>query len=170
MSAEFEVTITDKDMFRFNLYHAYHGFQGIIATLVGVWVLIMAGLTFGKVNLMYTIIYILLGILFLIYVPGNLYLRSKKQISSSEVLKNALQYRIDDDGVHVSQGEQTADLPWKQIYKMVSTKNQLLIYSSRLNAYIIPREAVREQYQTILGLAISHLEGYRLKMNPFNAQ
>lgn len=157
-------------MFRFNLYHAYHGFQGIIATLVGVWVLIMAGLTFGKVNLMYTIIYILLGILFLIYVPGNLYLRSKKQISSSEVLKNALQYRIDDDGVHVSQGEQTADLPWKQIYKMVSTKNQLLIYSSRLNAYIIPREAVREQYQTILGLAISHLEGYRLKMNPFNAQ
>ena len=51
MSAEFEVTITDKDMFRFNLYHAYHGFQGIIATLVGIWVLAMAGLTFGQVVL-----------------------------------------------------------------------------------------------------------------------
>ena len=51
MSAEFEVTITDKDMFRFNIYHAYHGFQGIIATLVGIWVLVMAGLTLGKVNI-----------------------------------------------------------------------------------------------------------------------
>lgn len=69
MSAEFEVTITDKDMFRFNIYHAYHGCQGIIATLVGIWVLVMAGLTFGKVNLMYTVLYIVFGILFLVYVP-----------------------------------------------------------------------------------------------------
>lgn len=170
MSAEFDVTITDKDMFRFNIYHAYHGFQGIIATLVGVWVLIMAGLTFGKVEALYTIVYLILGILFLVYVPGNLYLRSKKQVSSSDVLKNALHYKIDDAGIHVSQGEQTADLEWKQIYKMVSTKNQLLIYSSRINAYVIPKEAVREQYETILGLAISHLETYRLKMNPFHVK
>lgn len=168
MSAEFDVTITDKDMFRFNLYHAYHGFQGIIATLVGVWVLVMAGLTFGRVSMPNTVLYIVLGILFLVYVPGNLYLRSKKQVSSSDVLKNALHYKIDDAGIHVSQGEQTADLEWKQIYKMVSTKNQLLIYSSRVNAYIIPKEIIEEQYQAILGLAISHLEGYRLKMNPFN--
>lgn len=170
MSAEFDVTIKDKDMFRFNIYHAYHGFQGIIATLVGVWVLIMAGLTFGKVEVLYTIVYLILGILFLVYVPGNLYLRSKKQVSSSDVLKNALHYKIDDAGIHVSQGEQTADLEWKQIYKMVSTKNQLLIYSSRINAYVIPKEAVREQYETILGLAISHLENYRLKMNPFHVK
>lgn len=170
MSAEFDVTITDKDMFRFNIYHAYHGFQGIIATLVGLWVLVMAGLTFGRVGVMYTVLYIILGILFLVYVPGNLYLRSKKQISSSDVLKNALHYKIDDAGIHVSQGEQTADLEWKLIYKMVSTKSQLLIYSSRLNAYIIPKEVIGEQYQTILGLAINHLESYRLKMNPFNAE
>lgn len=168
MSAEFDVTITGRDMFRFNIYHAYHGFQGIIATLVGVWVLVMAGLTFGKVSVMNTILYIVFGILFLVYVPGTLYLRSKKQVSSSEVLKNALHYRIDDAGIHVSQGEQTADLEWKQIYKMVSTRTQLLIYSSRVNAYIIPKELIEEHYQTILGLAISHLESYRLKMNPFN--
>ena len=104
----------------------------------------------------------------MVYVPGNLYLRSKRQISTSEVLKNALHYRIDDAGVHVSQNGQTADLEWKQIYKMVSSKNQLLIYSSRVNAYVIPKEAVQEQYQTIVGLAINHLEGYRLKLNPFS--
>lgn len=168
MSAEFEVTITDKDMYRFNIYHAYHGVQGILATLVGVWVLITAGLTFGKVGMMYTVLYLILGVVFLVYVPGNLYLRSKRQISSSEVLKNALHYRIDDAGVHVSQNGQTADLEWKQIYKMVSSKNQLLIYSSRVNAYVIPKEALGEQYQTIVGLAINHLEGYRLKLNPFS--
>ncbi len=168
MSAEFEVTITDKDMFRFNIYHAYHGFQGVIATVAGIWILVTAGLTFGKVEALYTVFYILLGIFFLAYVPGNLYLHSKRQISASEVLKNALRYRIDDAGVHVSQEEQTADLEWKQIYKMVSNKNQLLIYSSRVNAYIIPKAAVQEQYQIIVGLAVNHLEGFRLKLNPFS--
>ncbi len=168
MSAEFEVTITDKDMFRFNIYHAYHGFQGVIATLAGIWVLVMAGLTFGRVEVVYTILYIILGIVFLVYVPGSLYLRSKQQILSSEVLKHALRYKIDDEGVHVSQGEQTADLEWKQIYKMVSNRNQLLIYSSRVNAYIIPKEAAGEKYQTIVGLAVNHLEGFRLKLNPFS--
>ena len=170
MSAEFEVTITDKDMFRFNIYNAYHGCKGIISNLVGIWVHVMSGLTFRQVSVWNTILYIVFGILFLVYVPGNLYLRSKKQISSSDVLKNALRYRIDEAGVHVSQGEQTADLEWKQIYKMVSTKSQILIYSSRVNAYIIPKEAIGEQYQAILGLAISHLEGYRLKMNPFHVK
>ena len=109
MSAEFEVSITDKDMYRFNLYHAYHGFQGILATMVGVWVLIMAGVTFGKVSVTYTALYVVFGIVFLVYVPGSLYLRSKSQIASSDVLKQALRYRIDDAGVHVSQGEQTGE-------------------------------------------------------------
>ena len=69
MSVEFDIRITEKDMFRFNLYHAYHGFQGIVATLVGIWVLVMAAITFGKVEVMYTILYIVFGIVFLIYVP-----------------------------------------------------------------------------------------------------
>lgn len=168
MSAEFDITITDKDMFRFNLYHAYHGFQGILATVIGIWVLIMAGLTFGKVGTMYTVMYIVFGIVFLVYVPGSLYLRSKHQIASSEVLKQSLHYKVDEEGVHVSQGEQTADLEWKQIYKIVSTNSHLLIYSSRVNAYVIPRDAIKDQYKTVASLAISHLESYRLKMNPFS--
>ena len=168
MSVEFDVTITDKDMYRFNLYHAYHGVQGILATMVGIWVLIMAGLTFGKVEIFYTIMYVVFGIVFLVYVPGNLYLRSKRQILTSATLKNALHYKIDDAGVHVSQGEQTADLEWKQIYKMVSNKNQLLIYSSRVNAYVIPKEAIKEEYQLIVGLAVNHLDGFRLKLNLFS--
>ena len=168
MAAEFEITITDKDMYRFNLYHAYHGFQGILATMVGIWVLIMAVVTFGKVSFTYTVLYAVFGAVFLVYVPGSLYLRSKSQIASSDVLKQALRYRIDDAGVHVSQGEQTAGLEWKQIYKIVSTKSNLLIYSSRVNAYVIPREAIKEQYETVVGLAVNHLDRYRLKLNPFS--
>lgn len=155
-------------MYQFNLYHAYHGFQGIVATLVGVWVLIMAVITFGKVEMMYTLLYLVFGVVFLVYVPVSLNLRSKQQIRNSEILKQALHYKIDDAGIHVSQGEETAELEWKQIYKMVSTRNSLLIYSNRVNAYVIPREAVGGKYEEVVGLAVNHLEGYRLKLNPFH--
>jgi hypothetical protein len=32
----------------------------------------------------------------------------------------------------------SALLPWKDVYKIVETKTQLLVYSSRVNAYVIP--------------------------------
>lgn len=164
MSTEFDVTITWKDMYRFNLYHAYHGFQGIFATVIGILVLVVAGLTAGKVDTMYTVLYAVFGVVFLVYVPGSLYIRSKQQILLSDVLKQALHYKVDEEGIHVSQNDQTADLLWNQIYKIVSTKSNLLIYSSRVNAYVIPRDVIGAEYETVVSLAKDHLEKYRLKL------
>lgn len=164
MTAEFDVSITSKDMYRFNMYHAYHGFQGIFATVIGVLVLIVAAATAGRVETMYTVLYAVFGIIFLIYVPVSLFMRSKQQILSSEVLRQPLHYRIDGEGVHVSQKDQTADLLWNQIYRVVSTKSNLLIYSSRVNAYVIPRNAIQGEYETIVRLAGEHLEKYRQKL------
>lgn len=164
MTAEFDVSINSKDMYRFNMYHAYHGFQGIFATVIGILVLIVSAVTFGKIETMYTILYIAFGVIFLVYVPVSLYMRSKQQILSSEVLQQALHYKIDEEGVHVSQKEQTADLLWNQIYRVVSTKHNLLIYSSRVNAYVIPRETIGEEYDKAARLAEKHLEKYRLKL------
>lgn len=164
MTAEFDVAITSKDMYRFNMYHAYHGFQGIFATIIGIFVLIVAIITYGKIDIMYTILYVVFGVVFLVYVPVSLYMHSKQQILSSEVLRHALHYKVDEEGVHVSQNDQTADLPWNQIYKVVSTKSNLLIYSSRVNAYVIPRETIGADYETVAKLAEKHLEKYRFKL------
>lgn len=164
MTTEFDVTITSKDMYRFNMYHAYHGFQGIFATVIGILVLIVAGATFGKIETMYTVLYTIFGIIFLVYVPFSLYMRSKRQILASKVLQGVLHYKLDEEGIHVSQNDQTADLPWNQIYKVVSTKSNLLIYSSRVNAYVIPRNIIEKEYEKAAQLASEHLEKYRLKL------
>lgn len=169
MSAKFEVTITEKDMYRFNMYHAYHSFQGIFATVIGLLVFAVAIATRGRVPGMYTVLYMVFGLVFLVYLPGSLYLRSKQQIHTSEVLKNALSYQVDEEGIHVSQEAQTATLAWNQIYKIVSTKHNLLIYSSRVNAYVIPRTVIKEEYQTVAALAAEHLESFRLKLDKQHA-
>lgn len=164
MPIEFDIRITDKDMYRFNMHHAYTGFQGIFATLIGIAVLVVAFLTGGKVDMAYTLLYILFGVIFLVYTPVSLKLRSKRQILMSLVLKENLHYKVDEEGIHVSVGEQTADLAWNMIYKMVSTKSNVLIYSSRVNAYVIPLEQLGDRYEAVKALAEMKLEPYRRRM------
>ncbi len=164
MKTEFDITLSSKDMYRFSMYHAYTGSQGILSILIAVLCFFAAVTTKGSVEWMYTLLYAGFGVVFLFYIPCNLYLRSKRQILSSEVLKHALHYRIDEEGIHTSQKEATADLPWEQVYKMVSTKYNVLIYSTRVNAFIIPREQIPGEYDALKEIASKHLETYRFKV------
>lgn len=164
MPIEFDIKITDKDMYRFNMYHAYTGFQGIFATVIGIAVLVVAALTFGKVEITYSILYLAFGIIFLVYVPVSLKMRSKRQLLVSPVLRETIHYSVDETGFHVSVGEETAELPWNMIYKIVSTKSNVLVYSSRVNAYVIPRVQLGVHYDAVSELAAGKLEACRLRM------
>lgn len=164
MPIEFDITLTSKDMYRFNMYQTYSGFHGWFSVIVSILIFVVAGATCGDVEMTYTVLYIVFGAIFLVYPPVSLYLRSKRAILMSEVLRNTLHYAVDEKGFTVTQGETSAELPWKQIYKMVATKSNVLVYSNRTNAYVIPREQLGENYGALAELATSNLEKYRVKM------
>ncbi len=164
MPIEFDITLEPKDMYRFNMYQMYTGFHGIFSIVIGVALFAAAIGTYGKVTVSYTALYVIFGILFLVYMPVTLWMRSKHSIAASPVLAHALHYTLDEEGVHVSQGEENALLPWKQIYKMISTKSNVLIYSSRTVAYVIPRAQLGDSYGEVAELAQRKLEKYRVKM------
>lgn len=164
MKTEFDIKLTVKDMYRFSMYHAYTGSQGIISIVIAILSFIAAVKTYGSVQISYTILYAVFGVIFLVYMPVSLYMRSKRQVLSSEVLKNKLHYLVDDTGIHTSQNEQTADLLWEQIYKIIATRQNVLVYSNRVNAYVIPREQLGQQYEVLKQIASAHMPKYRFKM------
>lgn len=164
MKTEFDITLSSKDMYRFSMYHAYTGSQGILSILIAILCFFAAVTTRGSVEGMYTLLYAGFGIVFLFYIPCNLYLRSKRQILASDVLKHALHYRIDEEGIHTSQKDASADLPWDQVYKMISTKHNVLIYSTRVNAFIIPRDQITQEYDVLKQIASKQLPAYRCKV------
>lgn len=164
MKTEFDITLTSQDMYRFNMYHTYTGIHGISSIIIAILLFVVAGKTYGSVEVTYTIMYIVFGVIFLVYTPWNLLLRAKRQLLTSEVLRNALHYVVDETGIHTSQKEAAADLPWEQIYKIVSTKHNVLVYSNRINAYVIPKEQITQQYETFRQIAGAHLPDYRFKM------
>ena len=164
METEFDITLNSKDMYRFSMYHAYTGSQGIISVLIAALCFFVSIKTRGSVELTYTILYAVFGVVILFYIPVQLYLRSKRQIMSSEVLRRPLHYRVDEKGVHTSQDDASADLPWDQIYKMVSTRHNVLIYSNRVNAFIIPKDQIEREYRMLAQIAEKHLPKYRYKV------
>lgn len=161
---EFDIKIKSQDMYRFNMYQTYSGFHGIFSIIVSIFIFVVAALTYGGLDITYTILYIAFGIIFLFYLPVTLWIRSKHALAVNEVLKGTLHYLVDDKGFTVSQGEESATLAWDQIYKIVATKSNVLVYSTRINAYIIPREQIAEQYASLAKLVKEKLPAYRVKM------
>lgn len=164
MKTEFDIQLQPVDMYRYNLYHTYTSLSGYLSILLSLIAFAAAVKTWGEVTLVYTVIYLALGVLLLFYVPVTLYLRSKQQVLASPVLKNVLHYTVDDTGVTTSQGEASSTLAWDQVYRVVATKHNILICINPRNAFIIPRAQVAEEYQTIRQIAKKHLEKYRFKM------
>lgn len=158
---EFDVKITSQDMYCFHMHHMYTSFHGIVSILIAVLAFVVAGVTWGDVELTYSILYLIFGVVFLIYLPLTLLGRAKRQIAMSEALQQTLHYVFDEEGVHVTVGEENALLAWDQIYKLVSTKHNILIYSNRINAYIIPRTAMGDRYEEFRELAGAHLKKYQ---------
>ncbi|MGN0342320.1 MAG: YcxB family protein [Roseburia sp.] len=161
MPVEFEVKLTQKDMYRFHMRHIYTSIHGPLSIFFAILAFAMAAYAYNGEHSNYTVIYVLLGIVFLIYFPLNSKLKAAAQIAASNGLRDGIRYRFSDDGIKVFVGEESQELDWNQIYKMQSTKHQILIYTSRRYAYIITREAVGDQYEALHEMADRCLEKYQ---------
>lgn len=161
MQIEFDVKLTEKDMYRFSIYHNYTGFQGIFSILIAIAAFVAAVITRGEVELLYTVLYVVFGVVFLVYVPLSLRLATKRQFLLSKDLRDVLHYIVNDEGIAVTQNGESATLPWKQVYKITATKHNVLVYSTRVNAYIIPRETLGTKFEDLKKIAKANLEQFR---------
>ena len=164
MAIEFDITLSAKDLYRFHMYQVYTGSNGWFSILCAVVAVVMTIVTYGRVEPTYTLLYAAFGIAFLLYLPVTLYVRSKKNLENSKDLSKPLHYLISEEGITVSRKKESAKLSWAQIYKMVATKNNVLIYSNRNGAYVIPKAQLGEHYQPLAELAATKLPKNRLKM------
>ena len=66
MKASFDVTLSQKDLYRFNMYQTYTGFQGWTSIVLGILGFVMAGISFQNGKLSYTLLYTAVGFLLLL--------------------------------------------------------------------------------------------------------
>lgn len=154
---EFDVHMNAGVLYDYLLKHTYSGLQGIMATVIGA-LLIMLFLS-GK-----GILYLIFGIVVIVYIPISLFLSANRQAISVEAFKKPLHYRMLEEGIEVSQDDIVELQKWEDMVKAVSTGKSIIVYTSKLKAAIFPRVDLGNHAVDSIEIICKHMDPKKVKI------
>ncbi|MBR1476379.1 MAG: YcxB family protein [Lachnospiraceae bacterium] len=154
---EFDIKIGTRDLYDYMLRHNYSSAGGIMGTSVGA-LLFIAGVAKG------TWMFIIWGIILLLYLPVALFIKSAGQATGNPAFKKPLHYVFDDEGMEISQGEAVTKAEWKNMVKAVSTGRSIILYTSRINATIFPKAQLKDNTAALIEFISTHMPADKVKI------
>lgn len=151
------VKIEAGDLYDYMLMHSYNSPAGLV------------GSTFGALLIIFAIatqqwIFIVLGLVMLLYLPWTLFLKSRTQLLNNPAFQEPLQYTLDEEGLTVSQGEAREKMAWEDMHKAVSTGRSIILYTSRVNATIFPKRQLGDQRVAVIEMISTHMPPSKVKI------
>lgn len=157
MEVEFDIQIKSGDLYDYMLHHTYTGPSGLIGAVAGALMLV-AGLSGAG------ILFVVAGAVILLYLPGSLFLKSKQQFLANPAFKKPLHYRMTEEGIEVSQGEEVQSQKWEDMYKAVSTVRSVIVYTSPVNAAIFPKRELGDLTTGVIQIISTHMTSKKVKI------
>lgn len=154
---ELDVKIESGDLYDYMMAHTYNSASGIIGSCFGALMVII-----GLMSKQW--IFLIAGIVLLLYLPWTLFLKSKQQEHNNPAFKNTLHYVLDDTGLTVSQGETSQSQAWENMHKATSTNRSIIVYTSPVNATIIPRKALGQDVSKCIEIISTHMPPNKVKI------
>lgn len=154
---EMDVKIGSGDLYDYMLKHTYSGASGIIGTCVGALLIVAFAQTLKP-------LYLVFGLIILLYLPWTLFIKSKQQILRNPSFSKPLHYKLDEEGLTISQGEDAITYEWKQVYKVVSTGRSIILYTSPVNATIFPKAQLQDKIAGVIEVISGHVAPNRVKI------
>lgn len=157
MELDFDVQVTPGAMYDYLLHHTYSGMSGILGTAFGIFLIMAFAATRYP-------IYLIAGIVVIVYLPVTLYLKANQQIAMTPAFKKPLHYHMDDDGISVSQDDSTQQQAWEDCYRAISTHHSIILYTSRTTASIFPRTDLGERQEALIRMISAHMPPEKVKI------
>lgn len=150
---EFDVTMRGEDLYDYNLYHNYRHVEGILTVILGVVLLIVCAWAMkSHANLTYMIATGGLGVFFTLITPLRIWVKSYQQVKLTPSFQKSLHYRITSELLTLSQEDQTVEVPLEEIRSCVDTGKSIVLYVSKVRAYILPKREIGEQLDVLVNL------------------
>lgn len=151
------VKIEAGDLYDYMLMHSYNSPAGIVGSTFGALLIVFALATKQW-------IFIVLGLVMLLYLPWTLFLKSRSQLLNNPAFQEPLQYTLDEEGLTVSQGEAREAMAWEDMHKAVSTGRSIILYTSRVNATIFPKRQLGDQRVAVIEMISTHMPPSKVKI------
>ncbi len=162
-SYTFSVQMTVKEVFRFSIHHSYCKASGIIGLLMSVISLVVLLACFHDLGDREKAVLLIVALWFTILEPLTIYTRAKGQVKRNPTYKKPLNYTLDQEGITVSQDEQSQSIAWNQLMKIVETKTQYLVYSSKVHAFVFPKSSLGDSREEIKQFMIASTRDFPVK-------
>lgn len=167
---KFHTQLKAKDIFKFSLAYTYSGVQALLAVFmlaVGGY-MVFRGISQpgGQVNIVFGLIVIAL---FVVINPLMLYVKAKKQAIENPVYKNPTYYTLQDDGIFVELGDESATIEWIRVYKITHFMGLTLLYTGRQQAFVFPDYELGNDREKMLDYMKEHIKEARKKANQAQA-
>lgn len=138
----FSVKMTPMEVFKFTLYHSYHKISGLIGICLSIIAFVILVTSFGELDDRNKTVLTIVALWFTVLEPLTLLFRARTQVKKNKTYQKPLEYLMNPDGITVSQDEEHQTIAWSQIMKIVETKSQYLVYSSRIHAFVFPKKSI----------------------------
>ena len=145
---EVTIKIEAGDLYDYMLRHSYNSPAGIL------------GSAFGGVLILFALatkqwIFIVLGMVMLLYLPWTLFLKSRSQILSNAAFQEPLT---------ISQGDAQEKMAWEYMHKAVSTGRSIILYTSPINGTIFPRRQLGDRQAAVIEMISTHMPPAKVKI------
>lgn len=157
MELEFDVKITAGVLYDYMLRHTYYSASGLIGTMVGVLFILWFFAKGGA-------IFLIAGVIILLYLPWTLFIKSRQQMLNTPAFKEPLHYKMTEEGIEVSQGEEVQAQKWEDMFKAVSTQKSIIVYTSPVNASIFPKRDLGEMTSGVIEMISTHMPPAKVKI------
>ena len=156
MELEFDVKISASDLYDYLLFHTYGKAQGLIGSIVGALMIVCY---FAEGH----ILFLIAGVVILVYIPWTLFLKSRQQ-ALNKCFKKPLHYKMTEEGIEVSQDGNAELQAWDTMYKAVSTNKSIIVYTTPVSACIFPKRDLGEQKMKVIEMISTHMPPKKVKI------
>ncbi len=164
MTIKIDVQMTVKAMYDFLLQHTYTSLNGIGGTVFGIVFLVLGiqGIGYGFTQA--TVVYTVLGVILVFGNPPLLYRKARQQVNNTPMFQKPISYELTETEIIISQDDQSTNMPWESIYKVTATNHSVIIYFSRMRAFILPRKDIGSQYEDVVKWLYTHVDTKKVKI------
>ena len=153
---ELDIKIGAGDLYDYMLMHNYNSPAGIMGSVLGALMVIVA---LAKEQW----IFLIGGIVLLLYLPWTLFIRSRQQ-ALYPAFQEPLHYVLDENGITISQGEASSCQAWEDMVKAVSTSRSIIVYTTKVNATIFPKNQIGDQKAAVIEIISTHMPPKKVKI------
>lgn len=157
----FYVDLKVNDLYAFTMRHTYCSISGIFGLLISFGSLLSCAIMFPSLSNATRFALLFVGLLFTVIQPLMLYAKCKKQIKMNKSINAPLQYILSGDGICICQKEESAEVRWEDIRKVVYTKRGIYLYMSPVRAFIFPAEQCGEDYEAIRAMVSEQIKRHK---------